>query len=94
MTRALVRLLSRNIFNVSALNLRNAVPSQHNPTTVDEEQIARNVQALKNRLKPKVPGGAGGKKGRRGVGGAGSGLESVPGSEYGPFNRISGCDGD
>ncbi|EKM55619.1 uncharacterized protein PHACADRAFT_121298 [Phanerochaete carnosa HHB-10118-sp] len=56
-------------------------PSQSNPTTVDEEQIARNVQALKNRLKPKGPGGAAGRKGRRGVGGAGSGLESVPGSD-------------
>ncbi|GJE86938.1 signal recognition particle receptor subunit alpha [Phanerochaete sordida] len=60
---------------------QSTIPSQSDPTTVDEEQIARNVQALKNRLKPKGPGGVGGKKGRRGVGGAGSGLESIPGSD-------------
>jgi hypothetical protein len=59
-----------------------AVPSQPEATTVDEEQIARNVQALKNRLRGKgAAGGGGGRKGRR-VGGGGSGLESMPGSEY------------
>lgn len=59
------------------------VPSQPDATTVDEEQIARNVQALKNRLRGKtVPGSGGARKGRRGAGGAGSGLDSMPGSEY------------
>ncbi|KZT11431.1 signal recognition particle binding protein [Laetiporus sulphureus 93-53] len=54
------------------------VPSQSGSTTIDEEQIARNVQALKNRLR-----GRGGRVGRRGGGrsDAGSGHESHPGSE-------------
>lgn len=55
-----------------------AVPSQSAETTVDEEQIARNVQALKNRLR-----GKGARGGRRGPGRSdiGSGRESLPGSE-------------
>ena len=89
MTRALVCLdlsISQNITHDPPYK----VPSQPDPSTLDEEQIARNVQALKNRLKPKGPGGAGGRKGRRGVGGAGSGLESVPGSEYELSHYICG----
>ncbi|KAL6309017.1 signal recognition particle binding protein [Sparassis latifolia] len=52
-------------------------PSQPNPNTVDEEQIARNVQALKNRLR-----GRGGRPGRRGGrADAGSGKDSLPNSD-------------
>lgn len=44
---------------------------------MDEEQIARNVQALKNRLR-----GRGGRAGRRGLGRAeAGGRDSHPGSE-------------
>lgn len=45
---------------------------------MDEEQIARNVQALKNRLR-----GRGARGGRRGSGRSdiGSGRDSLPGSE-------------
>ena len=55
-----------------------AVPAISNAEIQDEEQIARNVQALKNRLR-----GRGGQAGRRGRGrtDVGSGRESVPGSE-------------
>ena len=54
------------------------VPSQSGATTIDEEQIARNVQALKNRLR-----GRGGRAGRRGPGRGetGSGRDSLPTSE-------------
>ncbi|CAL1704317.1 unnamed protein product [Somion occarium] len=54
------------------------IPSQSAETTVDEEQIARNVQALKNRLR-----GKGARGGRRGPGRSdiGSGRESLPGSD-------------
>ena len=54
-------------------------PSHSNAEVQDEEQIARNVQALKNRLR-----GRGGTPGRRGRGrtDVGSGRESLPGSEY------------
>lgn len=57
-----------------------AVPSQPNVTPMDEETIARNVHALKNRLRGKATGGG---ARRRGMGreGGGSGRESVPGSE-------------
>ncbi|KAJ3556901.1 hypothetical protein NM688_g1770 [Phlebia brevispora] len=54
------------------------IPSQSGATTVDEEQIARNVQALKNRLR-----GRGGRGGRRGPGrgDGGSGRDSLPTSD-------------
>ncbi|KAF7800328.1 hypothetical protein EIP86_011578 [Pleurotus ostreatoroseus] len=54
------------------------VPSQSGTTTIDEEQIARNVQALKNRLR-----GRGGRAGRRGPGRGetGSGRDSLPTSD-------------
>ncbi|KAI0957642.1 hypothetical protein AcW1_005967 [Taiwanofungus camphoratus] len=54
------------------------IPSQSSTVTLDEERIARNVQALKNRLR-----GRGGRSGRRGPGraDAGSGRDSVPGSD-------------
>lgn len=54
------------------------VPSQSGDNVLDEEHIARNVQALKNRLR-----GRGGQPGRRGRGRAdvGSGRDSLPGSE-------------
>ncbi|KAI0721641.1 signal recognition particle binding protein [Cerioporus squamosus] len=54
------------------------IPSQSNAEVQDEEQIARNVQALKNRLR-----GRGGQAGRRGRGRAevGSGRDSLPGSD-------------
>lgn len=81
MTRALVR-DSLNQQRCLTNQRTVIVPSQPDTTTVDEEQIARNVQALKNRLRGKTaPGGGGVRKGRRGAGGAGSGLDSVPGSE-------------
>ncbi|KAI0709061.1 signal recognition particle binding protein [Earliella scabrosa] len=53
-------------------------PSHSNAEVQDEEQIARNVQALKNRLR-----GRGGTPGRRGRGrtDVGSGRESLPGSD-------------
>ncbi|KAI0079993.1 signal recognition particle binding protein [Panus rudis PR-1116 ss-1] len=52
------------------------IPSQSAETTIDEEQIARNVQALKNRLRGKGPR-------RRGTGRAeaGSGRDSLPTSD-------------
>ncbi|KAH8108136.1 P-loop containing nucleoside triphosphate hydrolase protein [Cristinia sonorae] len=55
-----------------------SAPSDTGDHTVDEEQIARNVQALKNRLR-----GKGVRTVRRGVGRAdsGSGRDSVPGSD-------------
>lgn len=55
-----------------------SAPSQSSAEVQDEEQIARNVQALKNRLR-----GRGGQSGRRGRGriDVGSGRESLPGSE-------------
>ncbi|EIW60510.1 P-loop containing nucleoside triphosphate hydrolase protein [Trametes versicolor FP-101664 SS1] len=54
------------------------VPSQSGDNVLDEEHIARNVQALKNRLR-----GRGGQPGRRGRGRAdvGSGRDSLPGSD-------------
>ncbi|KAI1796002.1 signal recognition particle binding protein [Ganoderma leucocontextum] len=54
------------------------VPAVSNSEVHDEQQIARNVQALKNRLR-----GRGGQTGRRGRGRAevGSGRESLPGSD-------------
>ncbi|CAK5279367.1 unnamed protein product [Mycena citricolor] len=53
------------------------LPTQSSDTPQDEQQIARNVQALKNRLR-----GRGGKRGGRGGRSeAGSGRESVPGSD-------------
>ncbi|KAI0781069.1 signal recognition particle binding protein [Trametes elegans] len=54
------------------------LPSQSGDNVLDEEQIARNVQALKNRLR-----GRGGQAGRRGRGRAdvGSGRDSLPGSD-------------
>ncbi|KAJ7702343.1 signal recognition particle binding protein [Mycena rosella] len=54
------------------------LPTQSSDAPQDEQQIARNVQALKNRLR-----GRGGKRGGRGPGRAdtGSGRESVPGSD-------------
>ncbi|KAM5539011.1 hypothetical protein V8D89_007234 [Ganoderma adspersum] len=54
------------------------VPAVSDSEVHDEQQIARNVQALKNRLR-----GRGGQAGRRGRGRAeiGSGRESVPGSD-------------
>ncbi|KAH9901259.1 P-loop containing nucleoside triphosphate hydrolase protein [Cubamyces lactineus] len=56
----------------------NTVPSQSSDNVLDEEQIARNVQALKNRLR-----GRGGPPGRRGRGRAdvGNGRDSLPGSD-------------
>ncbi|KIP09560.1 hypothetical protein PHLGIDRAFT_311154 [Phlebiopsis gigantea 11061_1 CR5-6] len=60
---------------------QSTIPSQSNAATVDEEQIARNVQALKNRLRGKGAISGGARKGPRGGGGAGSGLDSVPGSD-------------
>ncbi|KAI0807149.1 signal recognition particle binding protein [Fomes fomentarius] len=53
-------------------------PSQSSAEVQDEEQISRNVQALKNRLR-----GRGGQSGRRGRGriDVGSGRESLPGSD-------------
>lgn len=72
------------------VTLRKPAPSQAPSATVDEQQIARNVQALKNRLR-----GRGGKRGGGGGGGrsalarndsgAGSGRESYPNSEYVAF---------
>ncbi|RPD66005.1 signal recognition particle binding protein [Lentinus tigrinus ALCF2SS1-7] len=54
------------------------IPSHSNADVQDEEQIARNVQALKNRLR-----GRGGHAGRRGRGrtDVGSGRDSLPGSD-------------
>lgn len=54
-------------------------PSHSNADVLDEEQIARNVQALKNRLR-----GRGGRPGRQGQSrpDTGSGRDSLPGSEY------------
>ncbi|KAJ7470304.1 signal recognition particle binding protein [Mycena latifolia] len=54
------------------------LPTQSSDAPQDEQQIARNVQALKNRLR-----GRGGKRGGKGGGraDAGSGRESVPGSD-------------
>ncbi|KAJ7273230.1 signal recognition particle binding protein [Mycena rebaudengoi] len=54
------------------------LPTQSPDVPQDEQQIARNVQALKNRLR-----GRGGKRGGRGGGraDAGSGRDSVPGSD-------------
>ncbi|KAJ6618343.1 SRP54-type protein [Mycena sp. CBHHK59/15] len=54
------------------------LPTQSSDAPQDEQQIARNVQALKSRLR-----GRGGKRGGRGGGraDAGSGRDSVPGSE-------------
>lgn len=54
------------------------VPSQSSSVAVDAEQIARNVQALKNRLR-----GRGGRGGKRGAGrsDADSGRDSLPGSD-------------
>ncbi|KAI0646925.1 P-loop containing nucleoside triphosphate hydrolase protein [Trametes meyenii] len=56
------------------------LPSRSGDNVLDEEQIARNVQALKSRLR-----GRGGQPGRRGRGrgdiGSGSGRDSVPGSD-------------
>ncbi|OBZ75641.1 Signal recognition particle receptor subunit alpha, partial [Grifola frondosa] len=54
------------------------IPSQSSSTVLDEEQIARNVQALKNRLR-----GRGARPGRRGQGrtDAGNGRDSLPGSD-------------
>jgi signal recognition particle receptor subunit alpha len=57
------------------------VPSDSGATTVDEEQIARNVQALKNRLKARGrPIGGAGKRRPE----AGSGRDSLPTSEFVP----------
>ncbi|KAJ7771734.1 signal recognition particle binding protein [Mycena metata] len=54
------------------------LPTQSSDAPQDEQQIARNVQALKNRLR-----GRGGKRGGRGGGraDAASGRESIPGSD-------------
>ncbi|KAJ6547089.1 signal recognition particle, alpha subunit, N-terminal-domain-containing protein [Mycena capillaripes] len=54
------------------------LPTQSSDAPQDEQQIARNVQALKNRLR-----GRGGKRGGRGGGrpDAGSGRDSVPNSD-------------
>ncbi|KAI0670509.1 P-loop containing nucleoside triphosphate hydrolase protein [Trametes maxima] len=56
------------------------LPSRSSDNVLDEEQIARNVQALKSRLR-----GRGGQAARRGRGrgdiGSGSGRDSVPGSD-------------
>ena len=54
------------------------VPSQPVDTPLDEQQIARNVQALKNRLR-----GRGVKRGSRGAGrmDVGSGRDTHPDSE-------------
>ncbi|TFK88673.1 signal recognition particle binding protein [Polyporus arcularius HHB13444] len=54
------------------------IPSQSNAEVQDEEQIARNVQALKNRLR-----GRGGQASRRGRGrtDVGSGRDSLPASD-------------
>ncbi|KAI0341594.1 P-loop containing nucleoside triphosphate hydrolase protein [Trametopsis cervina] len=54
-----------------------AVPSDSGATTVDEEQIARNVQALKNRLKAKGRPIGGGRRRPDG----GSGRDSLPTSD-------------
>ncbi|KAI0094038.1 SRP54-type protein [Irpex rosettiformis] len=53
------------------------VPSDSGATTVDEEQIARNVQALKNRLKARGRPIAGGRRRLE----AGSGRDSLPTSD-------------
>lgn len=57
---------------------QSTIPSQSADVSMDEETIARNVQALKNRLR-----GRGGRKGGRGPGRAevGSGRDSLPGSD-------------
>ncbi|KAJ6488614.1 signal recognition particle binding protein [Mycena vitilis] len=54
------------------------LPTQSSDAPQDEQQIARNVQALKNRLR-----GRGGKRGGRGIGrtDSGSGRDSVPTSD-------------
>ncbi|KAJ6606528.1 signal recognition particle binding protein [Mycena vulgaris] len=54
------------------------LPTQSSDAPQDEQQIARNVQALKNRLR-----GRGGKRGSKGGrrSDAGSGRDSVPGSD-------------
>ncbi|KAF7295310.1 Signal recognition particle binding protein [Mycena indigotica] len=63
-------------------------PTQASDTPLDEQQIARNVQALKNRLR-----GRGGKRGGRGPSrmDSGSGRDSVPNSdsESAPTKRKS-----
>ncbi|KAH9966425.1 SRP54-type protein [Russula dissimulans] len=54
-----------------------APPAESHPATVDEQQIARNVEALKNRLR-----GRGGTRGRgRARGDLGSGRDSHPNSD-------------
>ncbi|KAJ7090258.1 signal recognition particle binding protein [Mycena belliarum] len=59
-------------------DLETPVPTESSDAPQDEQQIARNVQALKNRLR-----GRGGKRGGRAGGraDAGSGRDSVPGSD-------------
>ena len=61
-----------------------AAPPDHPLGTVDEQQIARNVQALKNRLRgrggARVAGRGGGTRGD-----TGSGRDSHPNSECVPF---------
>ncbi|CDO70772.1 hypothetical protein BN946_scf184798.g87 [Trametes cinnabarina] len=56
----------------------NTLPTQSDDNVLDEERIARNVQALKNRLR-----GRGAQPARRGRGRAdvGSGKDSLPGSD-------------
>lgn len=55
------------------------IPSQSSDVALDQQQIAKNVQALKNRLRGRG-GRRGGKEGWRSD--AGSGRDSVPNSEY------------
>ena len=71
-------------FFLPVMSNDSTVPSQSSDNVLDEEQIARNVQALKNRLR-----GRGGPPGRRGRGRAdvGNGRDSLPGSEYVVFIR-------
>lgn len=63
------------------------VPSIDPDVSHDEQQIARNVQALKNRLRGRGGRRGGGRGGRADVG---SGRDSVPSSEYVHSSNIMG----
>lgn len=60
-----------------------SAPSDSHPGTVDEQQIARNVQALKNRLRARGDARAAGPGRARGD--RGSGRDSHPNSECAPL---------
>ena len=60
--------------------------AESHPGTVDEQQIARNVQALKNRLRGRGGARAAGRGRVRAE--PGSGRDSHPNSEYDPLDYV------